>query len=505
MINCLNPNIIINKSRHTNKVYRDWSSWRIILRGVEVNSVPPPAKAKIKSNELDDCYYLNVHSGEMIPLYIEVPCNKCIICKDRKAVQWATRVTCEGNYHAFCPWWITLTYNDIHCPAEGLVKRELQNFFKRFRERVSRLLGTDVHIRFVAVGEYGGNTARPHYHAVIFGLPAMDARDVLTMLEHSWSMRVSYKKFRSIMNIYGDRAKDFTFIAPDKNGKTMYYLRYGFAYVKPAHDNTPLYLAKYMFKPEVNTPKGCNPNFCLASRKNGIGYDYIQEYMEYHRRNPHVTQIVFKNKHTEKLCSFGIPQYFKDYWFPTPSKIIPNEVRQAYVRTQSYLNYYSALVNELVKVTDSDYHDDIQQIISDLNEKYFMYRPLHLVNHSYSDDVDRDWNLNCIVNVPNGKKKRVEIFGMFYMQDDCDTIITQSKLDYVRSELIKSYSCILIEYEYMKLLEFDPIWLSELFDKRDILKASYTQQMQSKPQPTPQEQAYRLQKSYNKLKSKDIY
>ena len=54
---------------------------------------------------------------------------------------------------------LTLTYRDP--PPEKIDKAELQNFFKRLRH--------EYRFKYFACGEYGGQTHRPHYHAVIFG------------------------------------------------------------------------------------------------------------------------------------------------------------------------------------------------------------------------------------------------------------------------------------------------------------------------------------------------
>lgn len=57
---------------------------------------------------------------------------------------------------------VTLTYNDDHLPdLSSLVPKHLTNWLKRLRKQVS--------FRYFAVGEYGGLTWRPHYHAAIFG------------------------------------------------------------------------------------------------------------------------------------------------------------------------------------------------------------------------------------------------------------------------------------------------------------------------------------------------
>lgn len=55
----------------------------------------------------------------------------------------------------------TLTYSDSL--QTELNPKHLQDFFKRLRTTLS-----PQKIRFYAVGEYGDNTERPHYHAAIF-------------------------------------------------------------------------------------------------------------------------------------------------------------------------------------------------------------------------------------------------------------------------------------------------------------------------------------------------
>jgi len=74
----------------------------------------------------------------------------------------------------------TLTYSDSNLIATNssgtanmtveqrptLVKKDVQNWLKRFRKAIAPLK-----IRLVYVGEYGDLTQRPHYHGAIFGYP----------------------------------------------------------------------------------------------------------------------------------------------------------------------------------------------------------------------------------------------------------------------------------------------------------------------------------------------
>lgn len=61
----------------------------------------------------------------------------------------------------------TLTYDDDHLPGLGsLDPQHLKLFMYRLRQAIK-----PHKIRFYAVGEYGDDTERPHYHVAFFGLP----------------------------------------------------------------------------------------------------------------------------------------------------------------------------------------------------------------------------------------------------------------------------------------------------------------------------------------------
>lgn len=71
---------------------------------------------------------------------------------------------------------VTLTYDDEHLPPGGtLVKEHYQKFIRSIRDR-GRAQGVEV--RYYLCGEYGEETQRPHYHAVLFGLGPEDAEAI---------------------------------------------------------------------------------------------------------------------------------------------------------------------------------------------------------------------------------------------------------------------------------------------------------------------------------------
>lgn len=76
---------------------------------------------------------------------------------------------------------LTLTYSPEHVPSDGsLVPRDLCLFLKRLRKKHQ--------VRYFAVGEYGDQTFRPHYHAALFGVGVDDLKSV----QQSWDKGFVY-------------------------------------------------------------------------------------------------------------------------------------------------------------------------------------------------------------------------------------------------------------------------------------------------------------------------
>lgn len=97
----------------------------------------------------------------------DFPCGKCYDCKARRASGWAFRLQQEDK-DAETSIFLTLTYSPEHVPVSNkgrltLQRSDVQNFMKRLRKRH---IGPK--IKYYAVGEYGSNTERPHYHLIIF-------------------------------------------------------------------------------------------------------------------------------------------------------------------------------------------------------------------------------------------------------------------------------------------------------------------------------------------------
>lgn len=126
-------------------------------------------KWPLVSNPSDGC----------VDLPVVRPCGKCIGCRLDYSRSKAVRAMHESTLHDANSF-VTLTYDPDTLPFGSgslgwptLVKRDLQLFWKRLRKIIH-----PIRIRYMACGEYGDSTERPHYHAIIFGYDFSDDREI---------------------------------------------------------------------------------------------------------------------------------------------------------------------------------------------------------------------------------------------------------------------------------------------------------------------------------------
>lgn len=177
------------------------------------------------------------------PTHIQVPCGKCYNCQANKRRQWSFRLWTEFTNSPSSAF-ITLTYSDETLPENGsLVKSDFQNFMKRLRKNYR--LVDDRSIKYFACGEYGPTTLRPHYHALLFGLPIPSNGDYLEV----WRQRILdtwNKGHITIETVNGNR------------------IGYCTKYILKSQDAKGLYEKYNMIPP-----------FMLCSKKPSIGSSYL--------------------------------------------------------------------------------------------------------------------------------------------------------------------------------------------------------------------------------------
>ena len=92
-------------------------------------------------------------------------CGQCTNCRINHKLRWMGRMALEAKYgHPGIPGaFITLTYSDDHLSSTSLVRSDLTRFIKNLKRQVGP------QERYFAVGEYGSQTLRPHFHVLHFG------------------------------------------------------------------------------------------------------------------------------------------------------------------------------------------------------------------------------------------------------------------------------------------------------------------------------------------------
>lgn len=214
------------------------------------------------------------------PKVMLIPCGQCIGCRIRQREDWTTRIELEArDYPKEQVWFITLTYDDDHVPGmivkTGEIMRKVQYTWKPGEKRpesVQILLYEDIQkflkrlrkayrgkLRYFVAGEYGEQTARPHYHMILYGWEPTDLEN-LYKIHHN-----GYYNSKWLANLWG----------------------MGQIQIAQAVPETYRYVAGYVTKKmyELDGKKanayyelGQTKPFACMSLKPGIGDNYYQEH-----------------------------------------------------------------------------------------------------------------------------------------------------------------------------------------------------------------------------------
>lgn len=155
---------------------------------------------------------------------------------------------------------ITLTYDDEHQPADqSLNKRDFQLFMKRLRKHFPQT------IRFYHCGEYGPQTGRPHYHAIIFGTHFPD--------RYHWTTRNNNPSYRSdtleaLWPLGNSEISDVTFES------AAYVARYIMKKVTGAQAGQHYQI----LDPSTGELISRQPEYATMSRRPGIGTNWLSRF-----------------------------------------------------------------------------------------------------------------------------------------------------------------------------------------------------------------------------------
>lgn len=228
---------------------------------------------------------------------IPVPCGRCPPCKLRRVNSWVFRLMEESKNYENAHF-ITLTYTTKSVPISHngfmtLDKKDLQNFFKRLRKL------QDGKIKYYAVGEYGTNNKRPHYHAIVFNV------ENVSYYEKAWTLDGDLIGGVHVGNVSGD--------------SIAYTLKY---------------IDKQQFKRSFNRDDRI-PEFPLMSKK--LGESYINEQtISYHKAD-------LSRLYLTKLGGYRIalPRYYRqkiydDKEMKMQVNIINDAVNRENIRDETY-------------------------------------------------------------------------------------------------------------------------------------------------------------------------
>jgi len=194
-------------------------------------------------------------------------CGGCLPCRINRRRIWAHRLELEALNHK-ASIFLTLTYASQNlrsrsgikvpeCPQTetlaSLQPDDLRNWLKRYRKAIA-----PKRIRFFAVGEYGHETWRPHYHVALFGIGPC------------WNLQTKKRAGRSIASECCPvcRVLQSTWNMGDIDAGVL-------------EPNSCAYIANYVTKKLTSDDDqrlaGRHPEFARMSNRPGIGKEAMHE------------------------------------------------------------------------------------------------------------------------------------------------------------------------------------------------------------------------------------
>jgi hypothetical protein len=193
--------------------------------------------------------------------------------------------------HAFNGYFVTLTYSEEFNDGE-LHKEHLQGFIKKLRNledyRRRKALTNIPRIKYFGVGEYGEQNTRPHYHLILFNIPALSQDRAVAFIQEGWEM--------------------------------------GFTVVDDVNRTTIQYVCKYIFKQKYHNVKK-QPPFRLMSTRPAIGANYLTTHPDYHLQGERFYTV-------DEGLKVHLPRYYSDRILDDEYKERRKEQAQEYADIQ---------------------------------------------------------------------------------------------------------------------------------------------------------------------------
>lgn len=394
-------------------------------------------------DELDKAVFIDPKTGDTVPMLQICPCGHCELCDWSKKCHWSIRNMLEAETSSSNPYFVTLTYNESSYKKvleqdyrnTKFHTREIQGFFKRFREAL-RNAGYKTDFRYFAVSEYGSERGRLHYHFLLYNL---DKRLLYRSIRDTHYPILSPNPFKGINGDERDNVPLLSsFIAL---GWSRYLNTNGFVYCKEVEEDSiqvVSYISKYLGKSTERTKQ-------LHSK--GFGKQYILDHKEDLQNSLKLCNDSFDYKGVE------VPfyKYFLNILAPSPTEIIPKEVRDKmksflikidytlHAKTSVHKNdakiwlefclfieYYQSLFDEWSNWLKCYYRPSIhaeilhtdtslrKMIIDCFNTFYDIFTDLEKLSYTVDEIIVHNKTRKDFTDFCNSKNKDIDVIGEFY-------------------------------------------------------------------------------------------
>ncbi|QXN75256.1 replication initiator protein [Microvirus mar52] len=440
------------------------------------------SSSKINPDLVDSYFGVNTKTSECVPMYLVVPCGKCLECAVAKQNEWKNRMILEQSCHKNKPcFFLTLTYNNENLPKDGVSRDDARDFVKRLHDYF-RHHGLPS-FRIALFSEYGSLHGRPHYHAVIFGF-------------HTNEQLVFKKRIPETDRFITHRVfGDYRIMKYAVN----HCWRNGYTYTVNVRDFKAFgYISKYVAKnivcplPSASLKK----NFVIASRNCGIGGLVLDDpdfQKDFQRDYPRITVNCMG-----QLCDMTLPTYLRRKICPDRSTIVKSKYIRLYktfvsqfVRFQSILDrsefcissgshqLYSDIMQSLYKGLPSDVfrpRDVLSLVTSHFPPNFF---PFEYTDYEYM--MEHYNKYHCVFEPDKFFDKNDLVMQANHLNDLCHKILSWSfPAERYHAHLRRCIPYKLAMQDYMKNVELSHPKIYESYEKVQILLNSFKYQYRVK-------------------------
>jgi len=189
---------------------------------------------------------------------IKLNCWRCMGCRIDRARDWTLRIGHESKLHRQNHF-ATITYNDESLPCPPSLN---YSHFRQWAKNVRKSCGP---FRFFMCGEYGDQTRRPHYHAILFGLNLTDLK------RHGGTDEHPTYTSEKLNKAWG---KGFILLGSVTPQSANYVARYNLKKITGQQADQ-----HYRWTdPQTGESHQLEPEFCQMSTRPGIGAPWYDRY-----------------------------------------------------------------------------------------------------------------------------------------------------------------------------------------------------------------------------------